>query len=125
MDVSGGFMKTITAIFIILFIFTGCAINPETVAKREKFNNDLKKVFNISEGSEKEKFECTFISLETVGIGAGFTTAGDMSRAVRKSKVIAVRKGGNATRLLMSSSNWDASSVTFEVLKCNKSPFDN
>ena len=111
----------------------GCAVirgpewearRAEKVASQAKEREAMKRVFNLSSADEKEKYDCKFVSLESAGSGMGFTTAGDMAKAVNKTKIVAVRKGGNATRLLMSSSNWDASSITFEVLKCNKSPFD-
>ena len=55
----------------------------------------------------------------------GFTTSHDVSRALRKAKEIAVNKGGNAIRLIMSSTSFDSSSMTFEVYKCKRTPFDN
>lgn len=127
-------MKKISVLIMSCLVLNGCAVirGPEWEAKRAekqaalaKEKEDVKRVFNISSVDEKEKYDCKFISLESAGSGMGFTTAGDMAKAVNKTKIVTVRKGGNATRLLMSSSNWDASSITFEVYRCNKSPFDN
>lgn len=120
-------MKRMTAMvyLILIFVLTGCASSPEKQARRGELNDAVKKVYNISGENEKEKYDCKFISLETVGSGSGFTTAGDMSKAVKKSKIVTARKGGNATKFLMSSSTLEGSSVTFEVLKCNKLPLEN
>jgi hypothetical protein len=136
-------MKNVLCISVIcLSLLSGCAVhrklfytetemkqyNAEEQAKLARENaieNAINRVFNISSENDKEKFDCQFIALETTGSSVGFTTAGDMSIALHNAKEVAVEKGGNAIRLLMSSTRLDSSSIIFEVHKCKKSPFDN
>jgi transcription initiation factor TFIIIB Brf1 subunit/transcription initiation factor TFIIB len=133
-------MKNVLCISAIcLSLLSGCAVhrklfyteaemkqyNAEEQAKQTRENAienaitiQIQRVFNIDK-NDVEKYGCKFISTENAWSGWS------MSRALQDAKEITVRRGGNATRLLMSSVDMGWSNITFEVWKCEKSPFDN
>lgn len=136
-------MKNLLCVSVLcLSLLSGCALhrklfysdaemNEYNVKEQAKTNEErskeiaINRVFSISDNNDKEKFDCQLIAFETASSMMGFTTSGDVQRALHEAKEISVEKGGNALKLLMSSTRFDSTSITFEIYKCKKSPFDN